>query len=155
MGTYLYAQLKDTSDENVKRVNEMLRKRGFPNEVFNGVVCGAFVTREQLEEDARYMNEDPEGLKQATHWERPVTVKQLEGLFWNKIGQACYKLSGGNDKTLAMALIVAKFLASHRNLFDLKECRNYTLAKVNSYIYDEEENNKLLEEFIRKNLKTS
>ena len=151
MGTYLYAQLKDTSENNIKKVNAMLKKRGFPTEYYNGVEYGAFVTREQLQEDARFMNETPEGLKQAPHWQRPVKVEDLEHLFWNKIGQACYKLSGGHDDSVALAMIVAKFLATHRNLFDLKECSNHDVAKVRSYIYEQETHQKLLEEFKQKN----
>jgi len=134
MGTYIYAVLKDTSEENIAKQNAILHKLGLKIKKYNGVPYGAFVSRAQLAEDARFMNEDPEGLKQAPHWKRPVQVKDLEGLFWNRIGQYCTKLSGGSsDKELSEALIVALYIRHNRRLFNIKECSDHTVTKVSEY----------------------
>jgi hypothetical protein len=151
MGTYIYAMLKDTSEENINKINDLLEAEGFKSNHYNGVRYGAFVTREQLEEDARFMNEDPEGLKQATHLQRPITVKWLEGLFWNKIGQYCTKLSSSEEPQLREALLVAKFVAKHRSLFNLKECYDYTVKKVREYLSYYDKDAKAKAKFIQNN----
>lgn len=145
MGTYIYSQLKDTSEENILKQNKILHKLGVKIKKYNKVPYGAFVSRTQLQEDARYMNEDPEGLKQASHWPRPVQVKDLEGLFWNKIGLYCTKLSGGSsDKELTSALIVALYMRKNRHLFNYKECSDYTVTKVSGYFENDETAKKVI-----------
>jgi hypothetical protein len=139
MGTYIYAQLKDTSEENILKQNKILHKLGVETKEFNGVLYGAFVSRTQLEEDARYMNEESEGLKQAPHWQRPITVKMLERVFWNKIGLFCTKLSGGStEEELSKALIVALYIRHNRSLFNIKACSNHTVTKVKEYFEDDD-----------------
>lgn len=135
----MYSQLRDTSNENVERVNQELNKLGVKVKKYNGVPYGAFVTMRQIEEDARYMNEEPEGLKQAPDWPRPIKPEALQQVFWNKIGLFCLKLSGGRtDQELTIALVVALYMRKHRNLFNYKECSDYTITKVVSYFEDDE-----------------
>ena len=134
MGTYIYAYLKDKSEENILKMNDILEKKGIKTEIHNGVKYGAFVSLAQLTEDTRFMNEDTEGLKQVPHWQRPITPERLQDMFWNKLGLYCVKLSGGKDGSVEQAMIMAKFIRSHRSLFDLKECTNHTVEKVSSYL---------------------
>lgn len=92
MGTYMNCQLKDISEENIKSVNDELTEAGYPTETYGDIKYGAFTTREQLEEDARWMNNDPEGLAQNTHFKRPITVSFLSKFCWNNIGMYQIKL---------------------------------------------------------------
>ena len=132
MGTYLTVVLKDKTEEHIKQVNQILEMRGFETEIHEGVKYGAFTTQEQLEEDVRFMNEEPEGLKQAPGMERPITAKDLGQIFWMKIGHCVFKLSGGEPP--AEALIVANWAKDHKPLINTKESTNYGIAKVKSYI---------------------
>jgi len=54
MGTYTKLVLRNKSEEHIKAVNQSLHDIGiYKQEYFNKVPYGAFITREQLEEDAR------------------------------------------------------------------------------------------------------
>lgn len=135
MGTYMYCQLKGTSDHHIEQCNNELEKLGFKTEIYEGIKYGAFTTHKRLEEDARFMNEDPEGLKQCPHFERPITPELLQQFFWNKIGRFCTKLSGGrSNEELNQALIVAKWAAKNKLLVDQIESSNHTPGIVKSYL---------------------
>jgi hypothetical protein len=134
MGTYMYCQLKNTSESHIKDCNEQLRKLGFESKVFNGILYGAFVTREQLDEDSRFMNKDPEGLKQCPHFKRPITHVFLQEFFWNRIGLCCIKLSSSEESELRQALIVAKWANKNNELINHKESNHYKPSEVKYYL---------------------
>lgn len=130
MGTYLNIQLKSLDDTVIKKANDELEKLGFTTEVHNGVKYGAFVTNEQLAEDARFMNEDEEGLQQQPHIERPITAKWLQGFFWNKIGSYNMKLSAATREELQQAFIVSRWAANNPELIDSEKSDNYSPVTV-------------------------
>lgn len=134
MGTYCKIVLKDKSEENIKKVNEELTKRNFPTEYYNGIPYGAFNTREQINEDVRFMNEDEEGLKQMTHWKRPITFETLDQFFWNKIGHFHIKLSGGHIENVKMARIVSLWAFVNQSKIDLEESDNWEPVFVSNYL---------------------
>ena len=137
MGTYCYLHLKDKSESNIKKVNNLLDKYGiWPKEVHNDVDYGAFTTREQLKEDARYMNEDPEGLKQAPGMQRPISFRELESLFWNGIGTCVIKLSGGTENDVLKRLLHVVYFCSDRKLINTQVSRDYTPKAIKEYLND-------------------
>ncbi len=125
MGTYIYARLKDKSEESIKKANKSIERKGYPTETYNGVLYGFFTSREQLVEDARFMNEEPEGLEQAPHWPRPVSVEQLQQLFWNEIGCGVIKISGCDDERQQVVDIVRTWLRTKtaKQMLDLEKVR--------------------------------
>ena len=111
MGTYLHARLKKTDEANIQKANESIQKAGYPITIYNDVPYGFFISRAQLEEDARFMNEDPEGRKQVPSWPRPVTAEMLTAdFFWLEIGCGCIKLSGCDHEQQALVDIVHEWL---------------------------------------------
>jgi hypothetical protein len=136
MGTYMYCQLKNTEESHIKECNKEVEKLGFKPINYEGISYGPFLTTEALEQDARFLNEDPEGLKQVTHFKRPISIEFLQTFFWNKIGLYCIKLSGGSPKeNLLQALIVAKWAAKNKHLIDQEKSSHHTPQIVRSYIY--------------------
>jgi len=97
MGAYLRVLLKDKSEKNINTANNLLKKLGVEMENHNGVLYGLFTSQAMMEEDARFMNEDAEGLKQMPHWQRPVTVEMLSNSFY-EIGAFIIKISGGTNE---------------------------------------------------------
>lgn len=135
MGTYCYLHLKNKAESNIKRVNNLLDRYGiWPKDVHNGVDYGAFVTKEQLKEDVRFMNEDPVGLKQAPGMTRPISFRELESLFWNGLGTCVVKLSGGTDNDGLKRLLNVVHFCSDKKLIDTKASRDYTPKKIKEYI---------------------
>lgn len=134
MGTHMTVLLKNTSEKNIKSCNKQVREMGFKSEIFEGIPYGPFVTQEQLEEDARFMNEDPEGLLQNPHQPRPITPEYLTQYFWLKKGQFYCKLSGANNEELEQALIVAQWAELNPSEINKKDSDYYSPAKVKSYI---------------------
>lgn len=136
MGTHMTVKLRNTSEKNIKSCNKQIRKMGFKSEVFEGIPYGPFVTNEQLEEDARFMSEDPEGLRQCPGTKRPITPETIEGMaFWLKRGQFYLKLSGGTaNEELEQALFVAKWAELNPDKINTEESNNFTVEKVSSYL---------------------
>lgn len=134
MGTYFKVKLKDKSEANIKSINSDLEKLGYETPTFNNVKYGAFTTREQLKEDARFMNEDKEGLKQSPHLKRPITPDFLEQFIWNNIGYCQLKLSGGENGTVKLALVVANWINDNKNKIDFKNSDYYQRGFVKSYL---------------------
>lgn len=135
MGTYTNLALKDRSEKNILRVNAQLDKLGiWEQEVHNSVPYGAFTSRQQLREDARFMNEDPEGLKQCSHQPRPITANWLESFFWNKTGFLVVKLSGGTETDILLRLYSVTAYCLENNLIDEKESEYFRLEDIREYI---------------------
>lgn len=141
MGTYFELQLKDTSEKNIKGINNSLIKLGYKNSrTDDPIYQGAFNTRELLKAEAKFMNEDPEGLKQVTHIERPITPEYLQTFIWNKLGFYQAKLSCIQEDTpeltrelTANLEILSKFWEDNPDLFNLERCDNCDMSKVLEY----------------------
>ena len=133
MGTYIYARLKDKSESAIDAANKSILRKGYPTETHNNVLYGFFTSRAQLEEDARFMNEDPEGLKQAPHWKRPITVDDLSSLFWNEIGCGVIKISGCDDQRQRIVDIVRSWLRTKtaKQILDLENSDNIFKSQYN------------------------
>ncbi len=137
MGTYMYVRLKLKDENTVNKANESLNSFGFPCRVYNGVMFGFFNSRASLEEDARFMNEDPLGIKQCPHLGRPVTRETLEQFFWNEMACGVIKLSGGEtDKDIIE--LIGRWLQTDdaKQLIDFENSDNIDLKTFNEYGYE-------------------
>jgi len=134
MGTYLNLMLKNKAESNIQKVNRELNKMGFISHCYNNINYGAFVTREQLNEDARYMNEDAEGLKQSPHFKRPITPSFLSSFIWLRIGFHQTKLSGGlSPEEEHNAIILSQWAEENIQEIDMDESKNFQTSVVISY----------------------
>lgn len=134
MGTYLNIQLKNTTEENILDINADLELIGYPTERFNGIPYGAFVTRERLEEDAHYMNTDPEGLEQCPHFERPITPKLLESFIWNRIGFHQTKLSCMETEEVKRVTILRDWIENNLDKIDKDKSDGYERHIIDEYL---------------------
>lgn len=104
---------------------------------FGGNVGTTFVTQQYVEQEADFINTDPEGLKQLPHWKRPVTAAQLSrNFFWYRIGEFSFKLSGcsGSDEARD-AIAVCKWIQQTKGRYiELKASENYRPAVVREYL---------------------
>ncbi len=137
MGTYMKVVLRDTREENIKKVNSQIIEAGYKPEIYEGITYGPFVTMEQLREDARFMNEDPEGLKQCPHFKRPITPEFLStNFFWLTLGHFHTKLSGSDRSDIEIfynLLEVARWVRDNYDMIDIKESNNFWVAFVIKY----------------------
>ncbi len=133
MGTYLTLRLIDKSEMNIKKVNQSLTELGYPSEVFNDVLYSAFTSREQLKEDARFMNEDPKGLLQCPHFKRPITLEFLAHFFWNEIGAYVVKISSLNRNERAITSIVFKYAYENQEIIAWSRSENCDCKTLRDY----------------------
>lgn len=98
MGTYSIIYLR--KPEMAKEVNELLKEKyNLEYEKYNGVDYGIFFTQEMFDEDLRFMNEDEDGKKNLTHYERPISKETYYSLLFGAgncfgdIGTFCVKIS--------------------------------------------------------------
>lgn len=98
MGTYSIIYLRNP--EMAKEVNELLKEKyNLEYEKYNGVDYGIFFTQEMFDEDLRFLNEDEEGIKNLTHYERPISKETYYlllfgiGNCFGDIGTFCVKIS--------------------------------------------------------------
>lgn len=130
MGTYLTLQLEDTSESRIKKINKELRELGYIAEE----PYGAFNTRESVQAEADFMNNDPEGLKQVPDIQRPITVEILQGLVhWYRIGYCEYKLSCMEETEAHNINILAKYFQHKPDLLDVEKSDNYNMKTVRQY----------------------
>lgn len=136
MGTYPKLVIKDQKEGNIDRINRELHKLGYPTHILNQVPYGAFITRKRLEEDARFLNVDPEGLKQIIHMKRPITSKLLEEFFWNKVGTFIAKTSSFNEDEQGQWEIVFNYAHRHKNDFGWKASENCSKEKLRGHGFE-------------------
>lgn len=130
MGTYAILRVKNQTESNLLAINKDLTNAGYPSETHENILYGPFVTKAQLTEDARFMNEDPEGLQQCPHFERPITPEFLGKFFWNEIGSFCIKVSAINQEEIALAEIIFKYAYNNKSKFDWKRSENVSLPEL-------------------------
>ena len=98
MGTYSIIYLRNP--EMAKEVNELLKEKYYLEyENYNGIDYGIFFTQEMFDEDLRFLNEDEEGIKNLTYYERPISKETYYlllfgiGNCFGDIGTFCVKIS--------------------------------------------------------------
>ncbi|MCY1662568.1 hypothetical protein [Chryseobacterium sp. SL1] len=139
MGTYMTVVLKTAykNDTFIWDLNKILTEK------FGADKNPKFNPWYALKSDADYMNNDPEGKKQAPGWERPITARQLsKNCFWLANGEFSFKLSGGATLEEAKeAVAVCKWLMETENQFiDVDKSDNYdkeTVAEYLNYLFED------------------
>ena len=133
METYAKLVIKNQKEWNIDRINGELQELGYPVEILNKVLFGAFITRKRLEEDAYNMKEDPEGLRQIVYMKYPITSELLESFFWNRMGTFIAKISCFSDTEKDHGEIVFNYAFSHKNDFNWAASENCSKQKLRSY----------------------
>lgn len=90
-----------------------------------------------LDEEAKFMNTTPEGIRQVPDWKRPITAEQLsENFFWFANGEFTMKISGEPTIEDAVDVIsVAKWIAfTKRKYIDRKQSHDYDFKTLKQYI---------------------
>lgn len=133
MGRYMTVVLKDAckSDFFIELLNDGLAT------LYGASTSIKFNTWAYLQQEAEYMNTDPEGLAQLPHWQRPISAKQLhQHFFWYRFGEFSFKLSGCPDTSEAMeAVAVCKWIAHTNGKYIAKnQSENYAPEIVKEYL---------------------
>lgn len=133
MGRYMKVILKakHKNDRFIDRLNWKL------TEAYAANTTHKFNPWHYLQQEADYMNTNPEGLKQLPHWERPITPHRLSSnFFWLTHGEFHFKLSGEVTSDEARdAIAVAKWVAAtDKKYINSLASDNYDLDTVKQYI---------------------
>ncbi|QEC74730.1 hypothetical protein [Mucilaginibacter ginsenosidivorax] len=125
--------LKEThrNDDFITALNAQLTN------IYGANTGNKFNSWQYLQEEADYINHDPEGKKQLPDWERPITKEALHrNFFWLRMGEFSFKLSGGGTADEARdAVAVCKWLMQTKCKFIDKLCsENYTAKTVKEYL---------------------
>lgn len=133
MGTYMRVVLKEhvRFDSFIKEINKVLADR------YGAATEQHFNSWEELQREADYLNHDPEGRKELSDWNRPITKEQLHGsFFWPRLGEYSFKLSGSPSIGEAKdAIAVCKWIIRTKGHFiDKKLSGNYSKRIVGNYL---------------------
>ena len=134
MGTYMTVVLKKKyqNDPFIESLNEELTN------LYGSNTGTKFISWNYLQEDADYMNNHPEGLKQAPHINRPITKEYLEqNFFWYRYATFSFKLSGGgsNSDEARDAVAISKWIIqTHRKYIDESKSSDYQSSIVKEYL---------------------
>lgn len=133
MGRYMIVVLKPQYNDDVfiDRLNAQLKDE------FGAGEAQVFNTWKFLQEEADFMNNDPEGLQQVPDWPRPITAMQLHRtFFWLRVGELHIKLSACSDMQEAQnAIAVCKWIIKTKGAYIEKaECSNHTKKIVAEYL---------------------
>lgn len=135
MGLYMTVVLK-----REYRTNEYIEKLNYYlyNHLFASGDHPLFNSWKYLQGEANYFNFDKDGLKEMTHFPRPITKKFLsDNFFWFRHGQYCEKISGEPD-TLALLdiLAVCKWISQTNGEFiDKNKSKNYDKKTIKNYLF--------------------
>ena len=133
MGRYMTIVLKRDfkNDHFINQLNEgLLQQYGSNNSI-------KFNPWDYLQEEADYINNHPEGLKQLKDWPRPVTKEQLsENFFWYRHGEFSFKLSGSptSDEARDAVAVCKWIIKTNREFIDQKKSSNYSSPIVREYL---------------------
>ena len=130
MGTYTKLRLKNTANNFIKTANESLKKYGAKYEVFNNVEYGYFRTDEMIKEDCRFMNEDPEGLKQVPDKKRPITPDYFNSVFWMERGAFIIKISCVDSEEIKQIKIIQNWINSGDAMKFLSQKKSENLDRL-------------------------
>jgi hypothetical protein len=133
MGRYMTVVLKPQykTTQFIESVNQLL------SDSFGANIGTHFDHEKFLQEEADYMNTDPEGLLQLPHFSRPITVSTLaNNFFWFRIGEFTYKLSGSPSAVEARdAVAVCKWIIQTKRAYiDTNQSENFSRKIVTSYL---------------------
>lgn len=133
MGRYMTVVLKSEhiNDMFIHLLNQELTERYGSN---TGI---KFNTWEYLQEEADYINHTPEGKTELPGWKRPITKETLHRIiFWLRVGEFSYKLSGGGTTDEARnAIAVCKWiLKTNAKYIDKGSSMNYEEGIVKQYL---------------------
>lgn len=128
MGRYMIVVLKPqyNNDGHMVRLNKQLQ------EEFGAATAQVFNTWKFLQEEADFMNHDPEGLRQIPDWKRPITPLQLHNnFFWLRVGELHIKLSACSDMDKARnAIAVCKWVIKTKGLYIKKAASSNHSKKI-------------------------
>ena len=133
MGTYLTVALKKEylNDRFIEDLNDELTK------LFGANNSVKFNTWNYLQEEADYMNSDPEGLKQLTYWKRPITKEMLaDNFFWYRYGEFTFKLSGctSSDEARDEVAICKWVIKTKYKFLNKEKSDNCSSGIIRSYL---------------------
>ena len=116
MGTYTRVRLLDVSDAEL--ANMFCSSLGHTREIHNEVLYGLFYSTDMLDEDVRFVNNDPDGLKQMPDIPRPMSKETFllqkfgNGCFGG-LGQWCVKISNPTDTEKKEIEIIKRFIKDY------------------------------------------
>jgi len=133
MGRYMSVVLKEQhkTEEFIEKLNQTLFDSFGAN---NG---SPFPTRKYVQEEADFMNSDPEGLKQFPEWDRPISADRLiKNFFGFRIGEFHYKISSaGEAKRARSAIAICKWIIQTNSKFiDIEMSENYSRSILEEYL---------------------
>lgn len=121
-------------DRIIHKINDILYKH------FGSTTEEPFYTTSAQRREIRYLNEDPEGLKQVSDWPRPITASILEKqAFWYRVGEFSLKLSGGSTSLDAMdAIAVCKWIQLTKGHYiNARLSSHYDPTTIADYLKDQ------------------
>lgn len=99
--------------------------------------CTKFNPWYEIQQEADFMNKDPEGKKQCPGLKRPVTPKHLStNFFWFTNGVFSIKLSGGTtaDEGKDAVAICKWIIKTQSQYIDTEQSDNYDKETVSQYL---------------------
>jgi hypothetical protein len=97
-----------------------------------------FRTWAYLQEEADFLNNHSEGIKQVTHIQRPITKEYLEqNFFWYNYATFSFKLSGGgsnSDESRDAVAICKWIIQTNRKYIDTIRSNDYQSAIIKQYL---------------------
>lgn len=133
MGRYMTVVLKEEckNDNFIKQLNEELIKK------YGATLYHKFNPWYLLQQEADYINKNPEGKKQLPDWKRPITAERLsKNFFWFTNGVFWIKLSGGTTSEEGRdAVAVCKWIIqTEQEYIDVGQSSNYDQETVAEYL---------------------
>jgi hypothetical protein len=133
MGTYMTVVLREKYKQefNINKINTDLFL------FFGANQDTHFGTRQQLQEEANFLNHDPEGLTFFPGWKRPIAAKDLAATsFWLRVGEFSCKISGIEDPQEARnAVAVCKWIiATGSTYISTRKSSYYEPAVIQEYV---------------------
>lgn len=129
MTVVLRSQYRTT--QFIESVNQLL------SDSFGANIGCHFKHEKFLQEEADYLNTDPEGLLQLPHFSRPITVSTLANNFlWFRMGEFTCNLSGSPTVVEATdAVAVCKWIIkTKRDYIDTSRSENFSRNIVATYL---------------------
>lgn len=133
MGRYMTVVLKKEyqHDLYIQLLNEELAAK------YGASTSIKFNTWAYLQQEADFINADPEGLKQLPGWQRPISAGQLHrNFFWLRFAEFAFKLSCCPSTEEARdAIAVCKWIVHTKGKYiDKNNSENYAPAIVKEYL---------------------
>jgi hypothetical protein len=118
MSTVAILSLLSNDDPSIQRVNQELSELGFNSEIYDDIRYGPFPCMDHLTSYSQWLNTDPIGQTEISHFERPITTDFLQSFPWYQIGCYYVTLNGLSPQEISQYSIVYNFAFNHQDLFD-------------------------------------